>query len=81
MTLPLSADGFRVREYQGRVGPVALPLSALFLSLLLIACASSTPEPAPDIPATVTAQVQEQLAAVPTATPLPTHTPYPTATP
>ncbi len=49
--------------------------------LALAACASPVSEPTPDIPATVTAQVQTHLAALPTAAPLPTHTPYPTNTP
>ena len=56
-------------------------LPCLLFSLLLVACAFSTPDPTPDIPATVTAQVQEHLAAIPMATPLPTYTPYPTYTP
>lgn len=67
-----------------------LRVLALFPVLFLtIACAtaSPTPIPTPDIPATVAAQVQAQLATIPTptvistATPYPTHTPYPTATP
>ena len=47
----------------------------------LTACAGPQPTQTPDIPATVTAQVEAHLDSVPTATPLPTHTPYPTATP
>lgn len=56
-----------------------LPLSLL---LLLAAACTSEPEPVemPDVPATVQAEVANQLAAAPTATPWPTHTPYPTAT-
>ena len=46
-------------------------------ALLLIACRQDTPAHLPDIPATVEAQVQEALAAVPTPAPLPTYTPYP----
>ncbi len=55
----------------------------LFLLLLLAACTIASPTPAPptpDIPATVTAQVDIQLAQSPTSTPWPTHTPYPTPT-
>ncbi len=47
----------------------------------LTACAGPQPTQTPDIPATVTAQVEAHLDSVPTATPLPTHTPYPTGTP
>ena len=43
----------------------AILLFPLFI-LLLVAC--STPEPTPDIPATVEAEVQRQIAALPTAT-------------
>jgi len=53
------------------------------LSLLLLAVACTTePEAvdAPTVQATVQAEVANQLAAAPTATPWPTHTPYPTAT-
>ena len=54
----------------------------LSLSLLLAACATAppAPDPTPDIPATVTAEVDSQLAQSPTSTPWPTHTPYPTPT-
>ncbi len=52
--------------------------------LLLAALAACTTEPeatpGPDVPATVQAEVANQLAAAPTATAWPTHTPYPTAT-
>ena len=58
----------------------ALILVALMLLLVLAAC-TAPPAPTPDIPATVTAQVQAHLDSVPTATPAPTYTPYPTATP
>ena len=56
-----------------------LPLSLL---LLLAAACTTEPEPVemPDVPATVQAEVANQLAAAPTATAWPTHTPYPTAT-
>ena len=54
----------------------------LCLCLIFVAIAACTaPAPPPDIPATVAAQVQTHLAAMPTATPLPTYTPYPTYTP
>jgi hypothetical protein len=53
-------------------------------SLLLLLLAACTTEPeevdTPNVPATVQAEVANQLAAAPTATPWPTHTPYPTAT-
>ena len=54
----------------------------LFAALLIIgvtACSAQQPTPTlpPDIPATVTAQVQAHLDVLPTSTPLPTHTPYP----
>lgn len=42
---------------------------------------ATEPEPTPDIPATVTAQVQAILADFPTPVPVPTATPYPTPTP
>ena len=48
--------------------------------LTIAACNNPVPEPTPDVPATVTAQVQSHLAAIPTATPVPTYTPYPTPT-
>ncbi len=57
----------------------AFALTAAALLTALTACAA--PEPTPDIPATVAAQVQAQLTAIPTATPPPTNTPYPTFTP
>ena len=61
-----------------------LPLSLL----LLVAACTTEPESesqsqsvdAPNVQATVQAEVANQLASVPTATPWPTHTPYPTAT-
>lgn len=60
-------------------------LVSLFLCLVffsITACANpQQPTRTPDIPATVTAQVDEHLATLPTATPLPTYTPYPTFTP
>ena len=54
----------------------------LSLALLLAAACTSEPEPVdtPMVQATVQAEVANQLAAAPTATPWPTHTPYPTAT-
>ena len=58
--------------------------TCLFLFLLTALTACTTPPPptaTPDIPATVTLQVERHLAAIPTATPAPTYTPYPTATP
>ncbi len=58
----------------------AFTLVATTLLTALTACAAPEPTPTPDIPATVAAQVQAYLTAIPTATPLPTHTPYPTAT-
>ena len=48
--------------------------------LTIAACTNPVPEPTSDIPATVTAQVQSHLAAIPTDTPAPTYTPYPTPT-
>lgn len=56
-----------------------LPLSVVLL--LTVAC-TTEPEPidTPAVQATVQAEVANQLAAAPTATPWPTHTPYPTAT-
>ena len=59
-----------------------MKLFSLWLLCLALIIACSQPEPTPtlDIPATVTAQVQAGLAAIPTATPVPTHTPYPTPT-
>ena len=65
-------------------------LSALALVLLTLACQTTPPTPAPDISATVTALIEEQMAAAtaqptytphPTSTQLPTSTPYPTPTP
>lgn len=56
-----------------------LPLSLL----LVVVVACTTPpdsEGTPNVPATVQAEVANQLAAAPTATAWPTHTPYPTAT-
>ena len=54
------------------------------IALLLLLTAACTTEPeavdTPDVQATVQAEVANQLAAAPTATPWPTHTPYPTAT-
>ena len=55
-------------------------VAGLFL-LFSAACATSQPDPTPDISATVAAEVQGQLAAIPTATPRPTYTPKPSATP
>ena len=54
-----------------------LALCTLVALLLLTACLGTDPDPTPDIPATVTAQ----LAQLPTATPWPTYTPTPTPTP
>lgn len=59
------------------------------LPLLLLLAMACTTQPedaagpgvqAPGVQATVQAEVANQLAAAPTATPWPTHTPYPTAT-
>ena len=61
-----------------------LLFSLLVLCLITIAffaCANPTPEPSPNLQATITSQVQEQLAAIPTATPQPTYTPSPTSEP
>lgn len=53
----------------------------LVAGFLTAACQSpSSQAPTPDVPATMTALLQEQVATVPTLPPLPTHTPYPTAT-
>ena len=51
------------------------------MTIAFLACANPTPEPSPNLQATITSQVQEQLAAIPTATPQPTYTPQPTFTP
>ena len=56
---------------------LVLTLTFAFISMA-VACATSQESPAPDIPATVAAQVQATVAAIPTATPRPTYTPYPT---
>ena len=65
-------------------------LMVVALCFCAIACQNTPPTPAPDIPATVAALVENQLAAAtpnptftpyPTPTPLPTSTPYPTPTP
>ncbi len=56
-------------------------IAILILLVGLTACGVPQPTQTPDIPATVTAQVQAHLDSVPTATPLPTYTPYPTGTP
>ena len=57
-------------------------LVILFLvSIAFGACTNSAPEPTLDLSATITAQVQEELALIPTTTPLPTYTPHPTFTP
>ena len=56
-------------------------IAILILLVGLTACAGPQPTQTPDIPATVTAQVEAHLDSVPKATPLPTHTPYPTGTP
>ena len=64
----------------GRVLRLSIPLALLVT--LAVACASE-PEAevvAPDIPATVRAEVVNQLATAPTSTPWPTNTPFPTAT-
>ena len=52
---------------------------AIFLALVVVACA--TPAATPNVEPTGSAGVQTQLAVVPTLEPLPTYTPYPTATP
>ena len=60
-------------------------VALLFLSAAACAqfppAAEPLPTATPDIPATVTAQVAELMAAIPTATPYPTATPVPTYTP
>ena len=56
-------------------------LTVCVVSIGSIACTTPAPEPTYDLPATITAQVREQLAAIPTATLQPTYTPYPTFTP
>ena len=64
--------------------PSLFLFTAFTAFIFLTACTvpqPTTPLPTPDIPATVTAQVQAHLDAVPTATSLPTQTPYPTYTP
>ena len=57
-------------------------IACLFLFLLtaLAACTTPPPTATPDIPATVTVQVEDRLDSAPTATPQPTATPYPTPT-
>ena len=73
---PFSQGGSPMRSF------ATLCLAALVV-LILAACSTpptATPAPTPDIPATVTAQVQAHLDTMPAATPLPTYTPYPTAT-
>ena len=55
-------------------------LVSLMLLFVLAACSNTLPPATPDIPATVTAQVAQQLADLPTATALPTVTPLPTPT-
>ena len=80
--------GGRLRRHLWPVfGEIGTAMTAIFnksalitlglAALLLIACRQDTLAPLPDIPATVEAQVQEALAAVPTPAPLPTYTPYP----
>ena len=56
-------------------------LTLCLMSIVWSACTNPAPEPTPDLHATITAQVQEQLAAIPTATPQPAYTPLPTFTP
>ena len=66
-----------------------VPLTDSISSVLTIhlACATAASEPTPNIPATVTAQVQSELASpstpipINTATPKPTNPPTPTTTP
>ena len=58
-----------------------LLLIAALLIIGVLACTAPQPAPTADVPATVTAQVQAHLDAIPTAEPLPTYTPYPTTTP
>ena len=62
-----------------RAWRIVIPLTLIGA---VVAC-TTEPEPtapAPNVQATVQAEVVNQLAAVPTATAWPTHTPYPTAT-
>ena len=56
-------------------------LTLCLVSIAWGACTGPEPEPSPDLSATVTALVQEQLADLPSDTPHPTHTPAPTFTP
>ena len=56
-------------------------LTLCLVSIAWGACTTPTLEPTPDYSATITVQVQEQLASIPTAAPLPTYTLYPTFTP
>ena len=58
-----------------------VPFCLCLIFVSLAACTSTPPTQTPDIPATVTAQVEEHLATIPTASPLPTYTPNPTYTP
>ena len=51
---------------------------AVVCAALVGQAACNAPEPTPDIPATVTAQVMATLETIPTLVPLPTYTPYPT---
>ena len=51
------------------------------LALFLLACTAPTPEPTPDLPATVSALVEVRLTEMPTGIPRSTNTPYPTYTP
>ena len=57
-----------------------LGILVTLLLAALLGCATPQPAPTPDIPATVTAQVQAHLDESLTATAYPTHTPYPTVT-
>ena len=51
------------------------------LALSLLACTATTPEPTPNLPATVSALVEVRLTEMPTGIPRSTNAPYPTYTP
>ena len=56
-------------------------LFSILPGISFLACNSASPDPTPNIPATVTAQVQQQLAAMPAPARVPTQTPAPIMTP
>ena len=53
----------------------------VFAGLVLAGCGEANALPTPDIPATVAAEVEKRLSAVPTDTPVPTPAPAPTPAP